>query len=114
LARFELQLRFESLPLAGRQLEVDRRDHLAGAFADPHVAGRELARIRPVRVVGRIVLVTRYCGETVDHLLAFRFADAGDELMEGLARAALLEIAPGDPVHRFGMRFDGTAPIARP
>ena len=87
VAGIELQLRFEDFALAGHELEIDRGNHFAGAFADADVAEGEFPRIAPIAVERRVLLVRRNVGEIFDHLLAFGFADALDESLKRFASA---------------------------
>src|SRR5262249_46607705 len=101
VAGFKLELRLEGFALAGCQLEIDRRHDLAGAFSHSHVACRELARVRPVTIEGRVVLVARDLAEIIDHFFAFRFADPRDKPMKGFTRPAMIEISLRDAVYCF-------------
>ena len=89
IARFELQLRFKNFALAGHQFEIDGEDDFAGALADTDISDGELARIAPIAVERRVVIVRGDRGELVDHLLAFGFADALDEGLESFVGQAL-------------------------
>ena len=114
-AALELQLRFEHLALRCRELEFGRRDDFACALAFAQIADTVLASIAPILIELGCDVVRRHDHQVFDHLLALGFADALDEGAER-SRPALrsVDVAGGEAVDHFGMRFDGTAPMARP
>ena len=95
----QVELRLERLALGGGELEVDRRHHLAGALAHPHVTGGEHPRVAPVAVEGAVLLVGGHHGQILQHLLALCLADAADVVLEALFAIPVAQVAAGDALH---------------
>src|SRR3954471_20996965 len=102
VARLERQLRLEGLALRGGQAEVDRRDDLAGALADAHVAVRVLARVAPVGEHFGMLVVGRDGRQVLDQRAHAGLADALDPVAEDLVLLALPQERRGHAVDHLG------------
>src|SRR5579859_7044725 len=102
VSRLERELRLEGFALRGGQAEVDRRNDLARALPDPHVAGGVFARIAPVLVVLRMGLVRRDRGQVLEQGAHLCLPDPLDPGLEALVLRPLPEEGRGHPVDDVG------------
>ena len=93
----ELKLGLEDEPLACRDLEREPGDDLTRTLTASHVPDRELARITPVGIEIRVLLITGNVHQVVDQGAYLCFAHASNQRGERLPWLRLLPVEIREP-----------------
>ena len=96
VAGFERVLRIVELLLRLLKAELDEGHDLARTLADADVADRVFARVAPVAVVARVVLVGGRLLNRREHLAELLLANARHECLEALVALAVTEVVLRD------------------